>query len=336
MSNVDSLEITLSHDDEALFTLHRYWIRADLMYRYWTNDLESPENTYCTIFNLLKDTPFYNTYKQRHESIKISTYFNYWVGAIFCVIEGYRKLKLPLTDGMPALESLTSLYCHIKEYRDNIYHFNNDTNQVVWIQNLLKNLEKIINIHNIIGSNLLKKISAITGGGKRVKFDKKNRRQSDALEVKDLKLICTKKNNSSDVFFRVLCLWQVASLFRIHFDKELEIIQNISSKSDIHLYTYMDYWYVALYTLIEAWRKLKEYKNCKIDSLLDLDDSSYLKKLKGRRHTMVHYHKQYTNGALSALITTEGNVLWLNNLHNAFNEYFIQKLKEDAFVSRDC
>jgi len=104
----------------------------------------------------------------------------------------------------------------------------------------------------------------------------------------------------------------------------IELSTNID-KNSIHLYAYMDYWYGALYSLIEGYLKLGYIHNG-VELLLD-SDPSLLTSLKGYRHATFHYAKTYHNFPLKdGLLIEQKSVKWLNNLHNAFNDYVIKEL----------
>jgi len=124
--NVQSKNNKENEKREALFSLHKYWIRADLMYCNWRT-AEKPlliSSLYPQIFAPLKEAPlFYDFYQQRHDDSIQYTYFVYWMAGVFCVMEGYKKLSLNYNEIDSSLNNLSKC---LKNYRDCTYHFEID------------------------------------------------------------------------------------------------------------------------------------------------------------------------------------------------------------------
>lgn len=315
---------------EAIFSLDKYWIRADLMR---CNLIEAKKSfllsLYTKIFDPIRQQAplFYGFYQQRHDGSVKNTYWVYWLAGIYCVMEGYKKLRLNYKE-VDSYLNLNDLRKKLKNYRDNTYHFTTQKNiseKTKAYKKVHEKLPELIEFHNTIGGLLHLKIKSLNNLP-REQLNKEPAKKlfSPSSTITPEKFQMNQKTYSfyEFVFFNFMQYWEQANVFRHHFYIELN---NPDRKYDIHLFAYMDYWYGALWSLIEGYKELG-YSHNQVKLLITSNDL-VLTNLKAYRHSTFHYEKIYNNSSLTAgLLEDTKSVKWLTELHDAFNDYVIKEL----------
>lgn len=117
-----------------------------------------------------------------------------------------------------------------------------------------------------------------------------------------------------------------ANRMRTHFDKTLE---NKSNKSkhifEIESRMYMELWYGLLYVVIEGWEELKLHDS-KIDPLLSSNNKHLLK---GVRHSVFHYQKEYNEKRFNKFCKESTTVEWVRTLNQELGRWFLDYLRKN-------
>jgi hypothetical protein len=92
----------------AIFSLHKYWIRANLMRMHFYQELDRVQAEH--------DGPDVNF----TDEFDLRAYMDYWYSAVYVVIEGYKKLKLD-DGGIDELLTSHNVY-RLQLYRHGTYH----------------------------------------------------------------------------------------------------------------------------------------------------------------------------------------------------------------------
>jgi hypothetical protein len=94
----------------------------------------------------------------------------------------------------------------------------------------------------------------------------------------------------------------------------------------IRAYSYMSYWYAALYVVVEGWQKLGIHDS-KIDELLSSPNVELLKRY---RHGVFHFHEDYFNRHLTTPFVERGEnpVVWVRELSNELGRWFLDWFRD--------
>lgn len=91
--------------------------------------------------------------------------------------------------------------------------------------------------------------------------------------------------------------------------------------SDYHVL--MQYWYGALFVVVEGFRDDLKLHDPKIDALLQ---SPYAEHLKYMRHATFHYQKPFVSEKMLRILGSKDSVPWVWSLHQAFREFFQREI----------
>jgi hypothetical protein len=91
--------------------------------------------------------------------------------------------------------------------------------------------------------------------------------------------------------------------------------------SDYHVL--MQYWYSALFVVVEGFRDDLKLHDPKIDALLQ---SPYAEDLKYMRHATFHYQKHFVSPKMLRILASTDSVPWVWSLHQAFDEFFLREV----------
>jgi hypothetical protein len=288
----------------AAATLHRHWIRANIM-------------------------------KQHIYQTSIE-YSHYWLISIVCIIEGYNKLKLDNEECCSWINSNQDLLTTIKKIRDFYCHFGNIEKVVnTHISSLTsEEVNSLFLFHKVFGEFIFYDVQGKVNPNKdklSEYFRAKNLKRQLVVKTKTLnstskhslynQLIALYKNPLSPF---ALCVLEErfshANFFREHFYQTLR-----NNREDaITQSTYMDYWYATLFVVIEGYRYLK-FQDSTVDQLLD--NITLSKGLRKYRHDVFHYHEKYWNHHLTKeVLENRDSVRLINHLHDSFKTFFTKHL----------
>lgn len=309
---------------EALLSLKKYWLRAALMRDHFYKESDK-------VSMPINEQSRANFRVYHHP---LCTYLDYWFSGLFCVYEGYQKLKITI----PEIDWITrcdpNLIKYLKTCRYSTYHFKIDGFKKISKFKSAEHLASMELIHMSLGEYLflaLKNISILSLLNKSATPPQSNIPQKSYSDLPSI------NNDGSENFmllvgYFLIDYWKRANLFKDLFYKSLTECKTSNDYIAVGPTTYMDYWCATLNVVIEGYKRLGD-KYSKIDKLLQFPHSSYLRDY---RNATFRYHKSYFNVHLIYNLITQQDLLeWLNTLHEAFALY-VQSKAEEFFTDEKC
>lgn len=124
-----------------------------------------------------------------------------------------------------------------------------------------------------------------------------------------------------------------AETMRAHYSKSVEILKSVYGPTEwmkdkpnpLHFEArmYLDYWWAALYVVVEAYEKLDLY-DAATEKLLK---SPLRSKLNRHRAGTYHFREKYFDLDVLELATTGGGAQWATALDTALGAYLLGELK---------
>ncbi len=337
--------------EESYFSLHRYWLQANLMrknfFEEWEN-LNSPKKIFIdfliqeVLIETMEVKKSYLVYqnwlcvnliKKKIKNIEVLdlhlhssqaiTYMDFWLSNLYTVIYHVCKKKPNLI--YDEIYSLIDLFpnnlFYLRGCRNSVFHFESPNFRQKKINKLLGlNIVWANDLHNVLGENLL---SIIKGEKPNIAFKHNIQSLKDLRDSKEIKNVIQK--NPIDNYELSLCrlyqYWLRAQLMKERFYGSLSPIENFDPDS----HAYMGFWYSMIYCVVEGYTKLC-FSNDKINLLLNEQDRRRLIKY---RHSFTKCHKAYFNYHLTGdLLNRPGAAAWINELHDSLGHYLLYEMKK--------